>query len=216
MSKVFIVNGSGGYKSLFEQLDFTVTDDITSASLVCFTGGEDVTPSFYGHERHPTTGCNTYRDRYEADIFNLCKERGIAMVGICRGAQFLNVMSGGEMYQDVRNHTADHLITDAETGEMVWVSSTHHQMMKPSSKAVIVATAHLAGDRLWFEEGVFKREVSKEDIEVVYYPETNCLCFQPHPEFQGAKYGNMHMYFEGLIEKYLIKTSADNHVGCTC
>jgi len=212
MKKVYIVNGSNGYSNLFQQLQFHVTDDLGDADLVCFTGGEDVSPSFYGHQRHSTTGSNIYRDQYEADIFRLCKERDIPMVGICRGAQFLNVMSGGEMYQDVRSHCADHLITDAETGEMIWVSSTHHQMMKPSSKAVIVATAGLGGERLWWEEGIFKREVSTEDIEVVYYPETRCLCFQPHPEFTGTKYTNMHAYFNGLLEKYFFTTN----IGCMC
>lgn len=212
MKNVYIVNGDSGYKTMFEQMKYNVTDNIDYAELVCFTGGEDVSPSFYGHERHSTTGNNLYRDQYEADIFNMCKERDIPMVGICRGAQFLNVMSGGEMYQDVRNHCADHLLTDVETGEMVWVSSTHHQMMKPSSKAVLVATACLNGERLWYEEGVFKREVSTEDIEVVYYPDTNCLCFQPHPEFGGIKYTNMHAYFSGLLEKYLVTS----HIGCSC
>lgn len=212
MKNVYIVNGSGSYRFMFERMHYNVTNNIEDADLVCFTGGEDVTPSFYGHEKHPTTGNNAYRDRYESDIFAMCRERGLPMVGICRGAQFLNVMSGGTMYQDVRGHTADHSITDVETGEIILVSSTHHQMMKPSSEAILVATAALKGERTWFEEGIFKRDVSKEDIEVVYYPHTDCLCFQPHPEFGSEKYTNMYAYFKGLLEKHLIDVTA----GCAC
>jgi len=215
MKNVFIVNGSSSYASLFVKLGFTVVPSLANADIVCFTGGEDVHPSMYGHEKHSQTYSNINRDHYEADIFNLSLSQGKSMVGICRGGQFLNVMSGGEMYQHVSKHCGDHEITDLETGEVVLVSSTHHQMMKPSSKAILVASSTLSGSREWWEEGVFKRDVSKEDIEVVYYPETNCLCFQPHPEFFSERYKNMQTYFGECLERYIVKSVADNFV-CDC
>ena len=214
MKKIYIVNGSEGYSALFKRMGYEIAQDLDNVSLVCFTGGSDVTPSLYGHSKHASTFNNVQRDQYEADIFQLCVERSIPMVGICRGAQFLNVMSGGEMYQDVSYHTRDHLITDLETGESVWVSSTHHQMMKPTSKAVLVATGSLKGERTWWDNGVFNKDTSNEDIEVVYYEDTQCLCFQPHPEFMGENYRNMHTYFASLVERFLVKKH--NHVGCTC
>ncbi len=213
MKKVYIVNGSSAYRELFLSLGYSIGDNL-DVDLVCFTGGEDVSPELYGANKHPTTFNNPSRDAYEADIFQLCKDRGIPMVGICRGAQFLNVMSGGEMYQDVSYHVGSHLITDLETGESIWVSSTHHQMMKPSSKAVLVASAHLAGERVWWDNGVFNKDTSKEDIEVVFYPETKALCFQPHPEFGGQEYKGMQRYFGELIERLLVRKH--NHIGCTC
>lgn len=215
MKKVYIVGGGVAYAALFAHLKFEVVSNLKDADILCFTGGEDVHPSFYEHKQHETTHSNIRRDQYEADIFNLALSQGKAMVGICRGGQFLNVMSGGEMYQHVTNHCGDHSITDLETGEVVWVSSTHHQMMKPSSKGVLVASSGLTGQREWWDGQIFKKDVSTEDIEVVYYPETNCLCFQPHPEFGGAKYTNMQRYFMDCMERFLIKSSADNLV-CGC
>lgn len=200
---VCIISGNYQYKELFQHLGHKLVEHVEHADLVVFTGGEDVTPSYYGDTKHQFTGNNESRDASEAKIFNYCKDNGIPMVGICRGGQFLNVMSGGRMYQHVGEHTRSHYITDAVTGETVYVSSTHHQMMMPSSEAVLVASSNLAGDREWFDGQVFKRDVSNQDIEVLYYPSSKALCFQPHPEFTGTEYDGMYHYFASLLKRYL-------------
>lgn len=202
--KMYIVNGSGDYNRLFLSMGMTLTNDLNEADIVCFTGGEDVTPSLYGDAKHPYTGNSVYRDTKEASIFEQCLANKIPMVGICRGAQLLNVMSGGRMYQHVEKHCGTHSITDLETGETILVSSTHHQMMMPSPRGLLVASSTLGGSREWFEGEVFKKDVSKEDIEVVYYEHTNCLCFQPHPEFVSPQYAGMKDYFVRCVNKYLL------------
>lgn len=200
---VMIVNGSYDYRRLFESLGHNIVSTLKEAQLVCFTGGEDVTPSLYGDEFHMYTGHNIRRDMEEKSIFDQAYALNIPMVGICRGAQFLNVMSGGRMYQHVEGHTRSHYITDVQTGEQVYVSSTHHQMMMPSPEAVLVASSTLGGSREWFDGQVAKRDVAKTDIEVVYYLRTNCLCFQPHPEFERAEYEGMKHYFASCMAMYL-------------
>lgn len=200
--KVAIISGSQQYAALFKSLGHELVS-IASAELVVFTGGADVTPALYGDAAHPMTYHDAARDMVESSAFEICVEKAIPMVGICRGAQFLNVKSGGRMYQHVEKHTRSHSITDVETGETVHVSSTHHQMMMPSPEAVLVATAALGGEREWFDGAVARRDVSKEDIEVVFYPNTNALCFQPHPEFDYPEYEGMKDYFRRLLAKYL-------------
>jgi gamma-glutamyl-gamma-aminobutyrate hydrolase PuuD len=201
--KVAIINGDGMYVHLFQRLGFELTSNIEEANLVCFTGGEDVTPHLYGDLAHPFTYNSLERDQYEMKMYCIAREFDIPMVGICRGAQFLNVMSGGRMYQHVSKHTRDHEITDLQTGETVWVTSTHHQMMMPSSEAVLVASSTLQGTREWFDAEVFRKDVSNQDIEVVFYPVTKCLCFQPHPEFIGEEYEQMVNYFNSLLSRFL-------------
>lgn len=208
MKKCAIVNGSQAYVQLFTSLGYAVVDYIINeqlepVDLVVFTGGEDVTPGLYGHEAHRTTFNNVYRDQQEAIVFEECVLHDIPMVGICRGAQFLNVMSGGEMYQDVGGHTGPHEITDLVTGEMVLVSSTHHQMMKPSPEGLLVASSRIGADREWWDGQIFAREQSEQDFEVVFYPRTKSLCFQPHPEFFSVEYEGMRRYFGELIVRYL-------------
>lgn len=203
MKTVYIEHTSAAYGALFRSLGFNVTSVFAEADLVCFTGGEDVSPELYGDVKHPYTHNNAYRDEKESKIFKACKELGIPMVGICRGGQFLNVMSGGRMYQHVDRHGGDHEIIDSETGETILVSSTHHQMMMMGSEGHLVASSNLLGKREWYDNEVFKRDVSDIDIEVVYYHNTKCLCFQPHPEFTDERYTRMRSYFHECIQQYL-------------
>lgn len=207
MKLVYIIHGSPAYNRLFERFGWGVTKNIEEASLVLFTGGEDVSPKLYGDNQHPTTFCNMARDEAEMALFKEARSRKIPVAGICRGAQFLNVMSGGRMYQHVSSHTRDHILIDATTDvdKEVLVSSTHHQMMMPSDSAIILATAREQGSRQWFDGTAAKRDVSEEDIEVVYYPETNALCFQPHPEMSqahGDQYGAMARLFFKYIRNW--------------
>jgi len=204
MKTVYIVGGSSEYNRLFTQLGYALAQEVSEdmLDLVCFTGGEDVSPSLYGDKWHPYTGSNPYRDYEEQALFNLCIKNDIPMVGICRGAQFTNVMSGGRMYQHVEKHTRSHTITDVLTGESIYVSSTHHQMMMPSEKGLLVASSTLGGSREWYDGEVFAKDVSELDNEVVFYKHTKCLCFQPHPEFSSVEYTGMKAYFESLLSRF--------------
>jgi len=203
MKNVYIVDGNNQYSALFTFLGFSITHKLEKADLVCFTGGEDVTPSVYGDKRHPLTGSNVIRDSYELQVFAKAKELKTPCVGICRGAQFLNVMSGGRMYQHVTKHCNSHYLTDEETGEKIYVSSTHHQMMMPGEGATLVASGNEKGDREWYDGQVAKRDISDKDIEVLFYPETQSLCFQPHPEFDSVEYVGMRKYFKELLSRFL-------------
>ncbi len=203
MDKVYIEHSNAQYNELFNQLGFEQVFSPEAADLIVFTGGADVSPAIYGDRPHQYTHSDAFRDAKEARLFEWAVEHDKKLVGICRGGQFLNVMCGGRMYQHVESHCGAHNITDLETGEVIYVSSTHHQMMMPAPGAVLVATSNLRGSREWYDGEVFKRDVSEQDIEVVYYPTFDTLCFQPHPEFDGPQYETMKAYFQHLINKYL-------------
>lgn len=204
MTKVHIVSGNEAYRQLFIKAGFTISN-AAEAELVCFTGGEDVSPNLYGDKRHPTTHNNPHRDFRESELFTNFLFRGLPMVGICRGAQFLNVMAGGRMYQNVTRHTAPHHLTNLRDGTFVWVTSTHHQMMMPSDAGQLLGASYLEGDREWFDGEVAKRDKSNEDIEVVLYARKRLLCFQPHPEmYQGYhEYDGMREYFFSLVSELI-------------
>src|SRR5690606_10145882 len=167
--KICIIHSNPQYDRLYTNLGFELVHDFRNAEVVAFTGGEDVTPALYGAEAHPFTGNNPWRDDREKEIFNYCFGMAIPMIGICRGGQFLNVMSGGKMYQHVNEHTRDHYITDCHTGREVYASSTHHQMFMPGENAIILAISNLGGYREWYDGEVFKRDISNTDYEVIMY-----------------------------------------------
>ena len=190
---VYIVSGDSLYNRMYLKAGWGLAFTPLEADLIQFTGGADVTPSLYGERKHATTQCDPQRDKREMVLYAQAVKHGIPMVGICRGAQFLNVMNGGKMWQDVDNHAISHTheVLDHFSGEGYQVTSTHHQMMNPNyDEAVIIATAqetsfteHMDGEMahcIRYPRG------TNMDTEVVFYPKTNCLCFQPHPEYGGS------------------------------
>ena len=147
--------------------------------LVVFTGGADINPSLYGELRNTRTSTDLERDYHDMQAYRIYKD--IPKVGICRGAQFLNVMSGGSLYQHVTDHLKNHEMVDLLTGEFIEVTSTHHQMMIPGNNGVVLGIAYEAKN--FFTTGrVIKKDEPRYDTEVVFYPKTKSLCYQPHPE----------------------------------
>lgn len=187
--KVYIVGGGGAYAAMFIKAGFDVVDKLDDADLVQFTGGEDVSPDLYGEDIHPKTFCNPRRDMEEERLFRYALDMGKYITGICRGGQFLNVMNGGKMYQHVDNHgiAGTHAALDIETGRTIQVTSTHHQMMRKGAEGMLVATAALSTCLESMCNGNIITGVGypgdHDDTEVVYYPGSQSLCFQPHPEF---------------------------------
>ena len=70
---------------------------------VCFPGGPDVSPSFYGQP--VMSGCNVSSeprlDECEMSLMKYAIAERIPMLCICRGHQLLNVALGGELFQDL-------------------------------------------------------------------------------------------------------------------
>ena len=65
-------------------------------------GGADVSPQSYGEEPlRPEWSGDRIRDAYEMELLHEFMESGKAVLGICRGAQVINVALGGTLYQDI-------------------------------------------------------------------------------------------------------------------
>jgi putative glutamine amidotransferase len=74
---------------------------------ILFTGGEDVDPSFYGEKKkYESVHVNRDRDQFEMKLLNRALDRRLPILGICRGAQMINVGFGGTLYQDLAQDAA--------------------------------------------------------------------------------------------------------------
>lgn len=73
------------------------------------TGGYDLDPASYDQQPHPETDQpRTARDAWEFALLRGALHRGLPVLGICRGAQVLNVALGGTLHQhlpDVLGHS---------------------------------------------------------------------------------------------------------------
>ena len=69
---------------------------------VVLTGGGDPDPALYGEEPIPELGevC-VERDRQEVFIARWAAEKGLPLLGICRGMQVAAVALGGSLHQDL-------------------------------------------------------------------------------------------------------------------
>ena len=202
--RVFIVGGGFQYIKMFEDAGFKGARCTEDADLICFTGGSDVSPNLYGEAPIAGTYFDPERDDIEGYIYGEATALSKPMVGICRGGQFLNVMEGGSLWQDVNNHAirGRHGVLDSASGEVVYnMTSTHHQMMIPSDKALVLATAKLSTVRRGDKAVLERDEPEQDDIEVVWYEDNKVLCFQPHPEFE---HGDCRNYFLKLLDEYIV------------
>jgi gamma-glutamyl-gamma-aminobutyrate hydrolase PuuD len=206
---VHVFDGDGLTVQMFQKNGWGVLhhDAEGTPDLIVFTGGADVSPSYYDEE-NVASDCNPARDAFESGMYETYRD--IPKVGICRGGQFLNVMSGGRMWQDTDRHGRYHILRDLLTGKNIFVSSTHHQMMRPSGLAEIIAVADESTYRMAAKIHAVKAIEHYQDIEIVYYPVTKSLCFQPHPEYPDA--GETEKYFFELLERIFKFDGVDDRI----
>jgi len=72
------------------------------------TGGKDIDPARYGQDAHPLTDePRPDRDAWEDALLRGALERDLPFLGICRGAQVLNVSLGGTLHQHLPDLVGD-------------------------------------------------------------------------------------------------------------
>lgn len=203
--KVFVVGGAIGYANWIKDVELVNSPE--KAQIILFTGGEDVDPSIYNCKKHPRTWSNIRRDHIEQDIFNKISKNQL-IVGICRGSQFLCVMNGGLLVQDVQNHSlwGTHEITNGK--DKYQITSTHHQMQYPYNLPKEdydilywtdgLSNGYYAGDKI---DPI--KIIENGEPEIVLYHKKNkskCIAIQGHPEMM--EYCELHDMLNNLIEKY--------------
>lgn len=160
------------------------------ADVIVFNGGADIGTSIYG-EKPISRGIPEQpspRDIRETEIYDKYKGGSKLLLGICRGAQFLNCMNGGTLWQDVNEHGRSHDIFIVATGQTIRATSTHHQMMRPSPDGRVLATADCSTRKYsdkdtWDSKSGVHFKDDHNDTEIVWYPSTGSLCIQGHPEY---------------------------------
>ncbi|UCE48610.1 MAG: gamma-glutamyl-gamma-aminobutyrate hydrolase family protein, partial [Phycisphaerales bacterium] len=64
---------------------------------VLLPGGGDVDPSLYGGDPNTTMLVHRLRDDFEIAVIHAAREKGLPILGICRGCQIINVAMGGRV-----------------------------------------------------------------------------------------------------------------------
>jgi len=116
---------------------------------IVISGGEDIHPIFYGQDtKHVGALEPSERTEWERLLINACDHQAVRILGICYGAQLLNVHYGGTLYQDIAKETESkvdhgssavpalhHVVFEQDflgfkAGDNVASASRHHQAVK--------------------------------------------------------------------------------------
>ncbi len=186
-----------------------IGDYLGAVDGLLFTGGEDLAPAYYGEPRDER--CqepDPERDLFEIALARAAAERGMPILGICRGLQLVNVACGGTLYQDLACrpgtegcHAASgparqKLVHEVRVlpgtrlagligGERTLVTSTHHQFVKHLAPGFRVS-AESAGDGI------------VEGIEAPHQP--FLVAVQWHPERMYREHVGHLALFQGLVQ----------------
>ena len=212
-SDPFEKHGEILYSHTFKNEDYWGLISRLYPHLVVFVGGTDVSPNLYGEDReHHTSAPDYNRDTHETHIFNECVKNEVPMVGICRGAQFLCVMNGGKLGQHIAGHEGgSHSLYTKEVNKIggpraVWANSLHHQIMRPVGNFELVAWSRKNGRA---EQVSQWPEISHDqEPEVVWWPDTQSLGVQYHPEMMGHSSEGW-LYFQELLTRYFFNANQE-------
>ena len=172
-------------------------EDLRQLGSLCdgflFSGGPDIHPFLLKEETHTQCGnVSMARDTMELSLLKLAVDARKPVLGICRGAQIINVGLGGDIYQDIPSQTqtgfpiahkqpyscslpSHHvdvrrdtlLYTIAEEKTQITVNSSHHQAVRRIAPC-LTASGHAP-------DGII------EALEMPDYP--YLLALQWHPEY---------------------------------
>lgn len=184
-----------------------VSDVAEYLDALIIPGGADVHPEFYGAERGPQTYTESgyCHSMFEFSLLEQAERQHIPTLGICRGAQMINVFLGGTLEQHVDGQygvSQDLTIDSQQTGLAAEIGhkilqgdaivgiSMHHQAISSPGQGVHKLIAH---------EGVPKLLISGDG---------NFIMSQFHPEVylhtrlnEYGLYKNNRNFFAHLIGK---------------
>ena len=100
---------AGALPMALPQLVDAVGPVVDRVDAIVLAPGRDIEPVRYGQEPHALLAATEpQRDEFELALVSAALDRGLPVIGMCRGVQVLNVALGGTLVQDVSLVSAGH------------------------------------------------------------------------------------------------------------
>jgi len=154
-------------------------------------GGVDVAPESYGETplKDEWKG-DRIRDIYEIELFHAFKNLGKPVLGVCRGAQLINVAMGGSLYQDIatqvpdtRNHR-DWNVYDQNFHEVEFSKGSYLEKIFGVGKFKTNSIHHQSLKKIGNGLAVEAKSADDGIVEGFKYEGASYVCgVQWHPEF---------------------------------
>lgn len=165
---------------------------------VVLPGGEDIPPALYGQAEHPETKLREgyHRSLLELALIEQCKQKGIPLMGVCRGFQMISVYSGAQLHQHLGGKQSG-------VREMPSITKQPHKgMLSPLLSPLVTALYHHQGVPVESDldglEPLIVRSISdtesKTSWDVIMAVEQKhgspLQAFQFHPEFHTLEHSS--------------------------
>lgn len=144
----------------------SIDDYLSTVDGIYFTGGGDVNPILLNEDPHKNIGyiCPE-RDMFEVELFKKAFSKKIPILGVCRGAQIINIAAGGTIFQDLNTQVDNHIchkqlsptplssyfhqvllkqdtiLYDIYKSNSIYTNSYHHQSIKNPAPDFIVSAS---------------------------------------------------------------------------
>ncbi|QDF97649.1 peptidase C26 [Azoarcus sp. DD4] len=190
----FMVPTIGEHLGL-RRAQISVHDYVAVLDGLVLQGGADVSPTTY-HESplRPEWSGDRVRDLYEIELLWEFVIQGKPVLGVCRGAQLINVACGGTLWQDIAEyvpgagtHRNDDLY-DSHHHEVELLPGSRLEALYPTARVGRVNSIHHQAVReLGADLCVEALSVGDGVIEAIRWNGSSYMfgC-QWHPEFHGA------------------------------
>jgi len=100
---------AGGVPVALPQIVDAVGPVLDAVDAIVLAPGRDIEPVRYGQQPHSLLAATEpQRDEFELALVDQALDRGLPILGMCRGVQLLNVALGGTLVQDVSLVAAGH------------------------------------------------------------------------------------------------------------
>lgn len=155
-------------------------------------GGADVSPTSYGQQPlQPEWTGDPIRDRYEIELIDGFITQGKPVLGICRGAQLINVAFGGSLFQDIPTQQPAAL---SHVDLQLYDQHRHEIVFEPGSRLAelyagetggrVNSIHHQAVDRLGGDLRIEARSAEDGIVEAIRAKGASFVAgVQWHPEF---------------------------------
>ena len=200
------VRRAGGVPVLIAPGEAHLEGILDMIDALILSGGGDIDPGRYNGKRHETNyAIDQERDTLELELGRRVIDSGMPTLGICRGAQILNVVQGGTLIEHIPDELGDKCLHRAPPREPV----THGIKLKTGSllekilgrgdfQAMSWHHQALRGAARGFEAVAHAPDGTIEAIEMPDHPWL--IAVQWHPELSAASDPTQQKLFDAIVD----------------